>query len=104
MMGYILLTLSGNGFKAQFKHLTAACFNKSREWTEGVGDAVPGIATLVWMHLLGAGEHCSVTGTLSGSPKENGVEAVLLSPPLPFWDISIHIKSGYSSDSKVLTI
>lgn len=34
---YILLTLSGNGFKAQFKHLTAACFNKSREWTEGVG-------------------------------------------------------------------
>lgn len=36
MMGCILLTLSGNGFKAQFKHLTAACFKKSREWTEGV--------------------------------------------------------------------
>jgi hypothetical protein len=45
-----------------------------------------------------------VTGAVSGSPKENGVEEVLLSPPLPFWNISIHIKQGYSSDSKVLTI
>lgn len=98
MMGYILLTLSGNGFKAQFKHLTAACFKKSWEWTvRGWGMWFLGWplffgCTCFRSPTHGAGEHYSLTGAVSRSAKQNGIEEVLFSPPLLFWDVFIHIK------------
>lgn len=85
MMGYILLTLSGNGFKAQLKHLTAACFRQEtgRDWRGcGFWDGYLCLgAPAQGAPLQRAGGHSPVTGTLSGSPEGNGVEAVYIYPP-----------------------
>lgn len=84
MMGYILLTLSGNGFKAQLKHLTAACFKQETGWDwRGCGfwDGYLCLgAPALGVPLHRAGGHSPVTGTLSGSPEGNGVEAVCIHP------------------------